>query len=463
MTEKPEISNAQWQFILPHPTEIKIALMPKDNEWTLPTLPSNVPMNSYWKLYLDGYKVQQLWDWRIAVRYQAKYLQAKAFNDIRIVYALDNLDQHTDLPAGGEWVDEDEAQALLSDDVQIQEIVAIYYQEQTNGIPKYRPPWGQVGWYSQTMDWIKAQLTENDYTLTGDIELMRTWCITSMYKMMTDKGDLYFKAVPPVFKREIAITSWLHEQFGDTAPEFVAYDSDKQLMLMRDFGGTNLYEAENTSDPNLWKAALQQYAKLQMKTTSHADKLIELGAMDWRIDRFLPLFEKLLYDDEFIKPDSSITQEEIEQARQTLPQVTAHIEALQAMNLPNAILHGDFHAGNVNVNDEQFIYYDWTDAGIGIPLFDLHPFINWGVNEVFKDNPDVQDEILEAYFEGLSGDISKETWREAYKHSQVVAIIHHALNYHHLLRQIAPNERWILDIMGNLLKDLVVKVREVGE
>lgn len=458
MTETPEISKALWHFIVAHPTETKIALMPVDDMWTLPSMPSGTPMNAYWALYIDGYKVQQLWDWDVAVMYQANYFPVDNFNDVRVVYVLDNIDGHADLPDGAQWFSSDDIADITFDEEHIAGILQTCFAEQTEGIPEKRAPWGRVGWHKRAMGWIQSQLGAHSYQQTSDIEMVRIWCITAMYKVETNQGYLYFKAVPPVFKREIMITRWLREQFGNAIPQFVAYDTEQNFMLMKDFGGTPLRGGHEHTEITTWKSALNQYGKLQAQTAPYIDALLALGALDWRIETLLPQFEDLLQDEEFVKPNWEITAEQIEQVRQTLPQVKAHIEALQAMNLPNTILHGDFHAGNININDEQVIFYDWTDAAIGMPLLDLHPIVHWDLNGVFDNQPDAIESVLDAYFEGLSGDIPRATWKEAYEHSQIVAIVYHALNYRHLLSKVEPNERWILDTMGNLLKSLIAKL-----
>ena len=48
---------------------------------------------------------------------------------------------------------------------------------------------------------------------------------------------------------------------------------------------------------------------------------------------------------------------------------------LRACGLPDTLVHGDFHPGNVRGHDYGFTIMDWADCGIGHPLLDVPAFL----------------------------------------------------------------------------------------
>ena len=47
--------------------------------------------------------------------------------------------------------------------------------------------------------------------------------------------------------------------------------------------------------------------------------------------------------------------------------------ALDACGLPDTLVHGDFHPGNVRGTPGNYRILDWADCGIGNPMLDLRP------------------------------------------------------------------------------------------
>src|SRR4029079_4441820 len=47
-----------------------------------------------------------------------------------------------------------------------------------------------------------------------------------------------------------------------------------------------------------------------------------------------------------------------------------------ACGLPNALVHGDFHPGNLRSDGQALTLLDWGDSGVGHPLLDLPAFFN---------------------------------------------------------------------------------------
>jgi len=63
-------------------------------------------------------------------------------------------------------------------------------------------PWRRTGWFEEAARWIATELEARGRKLTGAVEQLRTWSISTVLRAPTATGDVYFKAVPPLFAAE---------------------------------------------------------------------------------------------------------------------------------------------------------------------------------------------------------------------------------------------------------------------
>ena len=48
---------------------------------------------------------------------------------------------------------------------------------------------------------------------------------------------------------------------------------------------------------------------------------------------------------------------------------------MAACGIPDTLVHGDFHPGNVRGADDRLVLLDWGDCGVGHPLLDQAAFL----------------------------------------------------------------------------------------
>jgi hypothetical protein len=222
------------------------------------------------------------------------------------------------------------------------------------------PPWTDPAWLAEAHAWIRSQVEP-----TGAIEQphVRPW--STVLRVPTSDGDVWFKANVPVHACEAAVVSTLARLRPDRVPELVAVDLDRGWMLMRDAGIRLREMVERDRDLGRWLDVLPAYGELQLAAVDHAEELIALGVPDRRL-AVLPAQAAELLDEVGL--------------------VAEMCEQLSSYGIPETIQHDDFHDAQVFLRDGRYLFFDWGDACVSHPFFSmsvtLEGGIGWGLDDV---------------------------------------------------------------------------------
>src|SRR5690349_17683011 len=95
-------------------------------------------------------------------------------------------------------------------------------------------PWKRAGWLNQASAWIHEQLERQGIAVNGPIEQphVRPW--STVLRVPTSQGDVYFKATAPTLMHEPALTEALSRWRPDCIPPLLAVDLARGWMLMPD-------------------------------------------------------------------------------------------------------------------------------------------------------------------------------------------------------------------------------------
>jgi Phosphotransferase enzyme family len=237
-----------------------------------------------------------------------------------------------------------------------------------------RLPWLRPEWLAGAEAWIRAQVETRGGALAGEIEQPHAQWWSTVLRVPTSEGDLYFKAVAlPVHGFEPALTARLARLAPDRVPELVAVEQRLGWMLMRD-GGTRLRElVRSPADLTHWEELLPLYAELQIDTAPSADELLALGVPDERLAGIPERFERLLADRSAVPLDlpGGVTSEQHARLRARVPDLAAECRELERFGIPETIQHDDLHDGNVFVRDGRYVVFDWGDSSISHPFHTL--------------------------------------------------------------------------------------------
>jgi hypothetical protein len=206
--------------------------------------------------------------------------------------------------------------------------------------------------------------------VSGEIEEAHATLWSTVLRVPTADGNLWFKAPAPDGAFEAGLTAKLAELRPGHVPELVAFDPERGWMLMRDHGTRLRTLIGSVYDLHHWKALLPQYAELQIAAAPHADQLLALGVRDERLAGIEAHLRRLLDDPEFLlidEPDG-LTRDEHDRMRQGLPEVGDLCRRLADHGIPETIQHDDFNDGNVFVRDGDYVFVDWGDACISHPF-----------------------------------------------------------------------------------------------
>jgi Phosphotransferase enzyme family len=233
--------------------------------------------------------------------------------------------------------------------------------------------WTQPGWLAGATIWIRAELGEQGIEITDEVEQPHVRWWSTVLRVPTADGVLWFKAAAPPHAFEPGLLAILERVVPGHVPELVALDIDRGWVLMRD-GGERLRELVRTpADLHHWERLLPEYAELQLELAPHADDLLAAGVPDGRL-AVLPAQLAALLDDRdacLLGRDNGLTPDEHDQLRALLPEFADRCARLASVSIPETIQHDDMHDGNVFVRGDRYLFFDWGDSCVSHPFHTL--------------------------------------------------------------------------------------------
>ena len=316
--------------------------------------------------------------------------------------------------------------------------------------------WQDPAWQKEVHEWIYAQVGKHGISMSGDIEQPHIYPWSTVLRIPTDQGMLFFKATAPETVYESALTQKLAELYPRALPEFIATDTTHGWMLMRDGGEALRASIRPTKDIKPWKPVIKLFSEVQLSCVEHVPELLALGIPDWRLAHLPRLYKELLANGDSMLVDQSkgLTSEEFNHAQELAPRFAEICNALAAFGIPETINHGDFHDGNVLVRDGRITLFDWGDGCIAHPFISLRTFfvsIEIALElDDFSFTPEMQG-LLDVYLEPWEKFTSREKLHEAYFLSRCVASIVKALMWH---QTVAPLKNPLREEYAHIVPEL---------
>jgi hypothetical protein len=242
-----------------------------------------------------------------------------------------------------------------------------------------RPPWARPGWLAEVSEWVGAKP-----------KLVRQWPLSAVYRFDED----YFKAVFTLFHAEPAVTEALAREHAGDVPEVLRIDVDRGWMLMRELRGRSARGKEALD-------GVRTAARIQRAWCGREQELESLGCRRRGLDEITA----------------------------AAPQLAPLCEELDALEIPQTIVHGDLHHGNMLVAGEHTAVIDWSDAAIGHPFLDLAPLLWIGEKH--------RDELAAAYADEWGATPRAAAIGEA------LGCVYQAISYRAIGAAFEPADLWL--------------------
>jgi hypothetical protein len=225
-----------------------------------------------------------------------------------------------------------------------------------------RLAYARPGGPAADLDWAKARLAERGLALTAAPDQIRTWNLSSIWRIPLAGGAAWLKVVPPFFAHEAAV---IRELAAEATPRLLAHDGPR--MLMAHSGGEDLYEV----GPDLQRRMIELLVDLQSRRLGQSDALLSLGLADWRPAVLGPALANLA--DRLAASLDGARRARLAGFVAALP---SRLAALADCGPGETLVHGDFHRGNFRGGAGTLVLHDWGDCGVGHPLLDQCAFID---------------------------------------------------------------------------------------
>jgi hypothetical protein len=224
-----------------------------------------------------------------------------------------------------------------------------------------RHPFAKPGGPAADLAWAKSILARLAPLPTAPPIQVRTWNLSSLWRIPVDGQTVWLKVVPSFFAHEGELLARLA---GARVPTLLGHDDGR--MLLAEIPGDNLYEAEL---PQLLEM-VTLLVGLQRSWRDRVDDLLALGLPDWRAPALTAAIVEVIERtaDELSADDRATLARFVRGLPSRLRQVAD-------CGLGDSLVHGDFHPGNVRGDSRGITLLDWGDSGVGHPLLDQPAFL----------------------------------------------------------------------------------------
>jgi Phosphotransferase enzyme family len=261
--------------------------------------------------------------------------------------------------------------------------------------------WTEPHWLATVHAWIEGELARLGQKRVGAIEQPHVYPWSTVLRVPTEDGPVWFKANIDALRHEARLTTLLSARRPDCVPPLLAADLERGWMLMAD-AGTRLRQLQaEERDLGRWLEVLPLYAGVQIDLSADADELLALGVPDARLATLPEGYERLV--------DEMGAERRF---RDAVPYVAELCEELAAYGLPDTIQHDDLHDGQVFVREGRYLLLDWGDACVSHPFctlsVTLEGVLAWGLDDVENavDTTPFRDAYLAPWAERYDGDLA---------------------------------------------------------
>ncbi|MHB8529545.1 MAG: aminoglycoside phosphotransferase family protein [Caulobacteraceae bacterium] len=219
-----------------------------------------------------------------------------------------------------------------------------------------RAAYARPGGPAADLDWARKILAGRGLKLAAPPVQVRTWNLSSLWRLETEGGTAWLKVLPAFIAREGRVLTWLA---GEAAPELIGAEGARVLMAA--IPGRDFYGAQ---PPDLFEM-VSLLVDLQSRKLGLEAEMLALGLADWRAGAL-----SLAIASAFERSADELDADQRRLLDRFVDGLPGRMGDVAACGLPDTLVHGDFHPGNVRGVAGAMRVLDWGEAGVGHPLLD---------------------------------------------------------------------------------------------
>lgn len=225
-----------------------------------------------------------------------------------------------------------------------------------------RLPYAEPGGPGRDLAWAAAALDRQGIGHSGPPHQVRTWNLSSLWRIPVEGGNVWLKCVPPFFAHEGDVVRLLTDA---PVPQLLAHEDGR--ILMREIPGDDLYAAPVP----VLLSLVSMLVAIQAGWAARVEELLALGLPDWRSAALGHAVEDVVR-----RSSNQLTTQDRRALDELVDGMPQRFVAIDECGIPNTLVHGDFAPGNARGDDSQQVLLDWGDCGIGHPLLDRAAFLD---------------------------------------------------------------------------------------
>ncbi|MCX4386486.1 aminoglycoside phosphotransferase family protein [Micromonospora peucetia] len=214
-----------------------------------------------------------------------------------------------------------------------------------------RAAYAEPGGPARSLAWATGELRRLGRP-AETITQQRTWNLSAIWRLDGPGGTAWLKQVPVFFRHEAAVLRWLGRAVPGKTPTLLADDGDGR-MLLDHVPGEDRYGAP--VEERLAMAA--DYHPVQVRSVPDVAELVAAGVPDLRGPALPGWIRSRLAGSSAVEF--------------LLAGLAARLDEVRGCGLPETLVHGDLHPGNVRADAGRHVVIDWGDAFVGHPAFDV--------------------------------------------------------------------------------------------
>lgn len=230
--------------------------------------------------------------------------------------------------------------------------------------PEGRADWFRLSWYDEVEAWADDALGALDRRRTGPCTPTKVWSLSAVLRVPTDGAPVWLKAACRHFHAEPALTRLVSTMLPGHTPQVVAVDDERGWVLTEEIPAADEESAPEGVGPEAARIA----ATLQLRSLDHLAELRAARVPERDLVETGRRFDEILREGLEL---GDLTEDELAAARATAPAVHALLDELAALGVPDTLVHGDLHTGNVARDGDSVVLYDWSDAAVSHPFLDV--------------------------------------------------------------------------------------------